>query len=643
MQLRISRFFLAAATWAVLFLAANTAQAQDAAHPIRIAVDLREAPRRIFHSRLEIPAAPGPLTLVYPKWIPGEHGPNGPISDVAGVKFSALGRPIAWRRDDVDMYAFHCVVPQGATAVEVSLDFLSPSSAEGFATSPAGSAETAVLNWNLVLLYPLGPKSDDLTFVASLRLPAGWHYGTALPVANESGDAVEFKPASLTTLVDSTVLAGAHLKTIELSPGQTPNHQIHIAADSAAATEMSAEQTTHLKQLVAETGALFGARHYRRYDFLLALSDYLTSFGEEHHESSDNREAERMLLDPDILERAADLLPHEFFHSWNGKYRRPAGLATPDYQQPMKGELLWVYEGLTEYYGDVLTARSGFWTPERYREYLAEVAAELNHRSGRVWRDLQDTAVAAQILYTTRPEWSNWRRGVDFYDESNFIWLEADTIVRGETGGKRSLDDFCRRFHGGQSTPPKMVPYTFDDIIATMNETAPYDWRKFFTERLTSHGPGAPLEGLEASGWKLAYSETPNEHERSIEVTGHSTHLEFSLGFIVHNSGGERGGMLSDVWPGSPAALAGMAPGMRLLAVNGRRWSPEILHEAIRASKGSSQPIELLVENEEFYKTYRIEYHDGERYPHLERIPAQADVLTEIIRAKAPSAAGSKD
>ncbi len=613
MRSRMPSWVLVAAALFVVLNKPNAVRAQDAAHAIRISVDLREAPRRIFHSRMEIPAAPGPLTLVYPKWIPGEHGPNGPISDVAGK------------------------------CVEVSLDFLSPSSAEGFSTSPAASAEIAVLNWNLVLLYPLGQKSDDLSVVASLRLPAGWHFGTALPVASESGDSIEFKPASLTTLVDSTVLAGAHLKTVELSPGQTPNHQIHIAADSAAATEISPEQTAHLKQLVAETGALFGARHYRRYDFLLALSDYLTSFGEEHHESSDNRASERMLLDPDSFERDTDLLPHEFFHSWNGKYRRPKGLATPDYQQPMKGELLWVYEGLTQYYGDVLAARSGFWTPEKYREFMAEVAAELNHRSGRTWRDLQDTAVAAQVLYGVRSEWSNWRRGVDFYDESNFIWLEADTIIRRETGGKRSLDDFCKRFHGGQTTPPQIVPYTFDDIVTTMNEVAAYDWRKFLTDRLTSHGPGAPLGGLEASGWKLIYSDTPNEHERSVEATGHQTNVAFSLGFIVHNSSGASGNTISDVWPGSPAAAAGIAPGMKLIAVNGRRWSPEILHEAIQAAKGTSKPIELLVENEEFFKTYALEYHDGERYPHLERNPAQPDVLTEIVRAKAPNAAGSKD
>src|SRR5258708_36392821 len=329
MRSRMPSWVLVAAALFVVLNKPNAVRAQDAAHAIRISVDLREAPRRIFHSRMEIPAAPGPLTLVYPKWIPGEHGPNGPISDVAGVKFSAAGKAIAWRRDDEDMFAYECVVPEGGKCVEVSFDFLSPSSAEGFSTSPAASAEIAVLNWNLVLLYPLGQKSDDLSVVASLRLPAGWHFGTALPVASESGDSIEFKPASLTTLVDSTVLAGAHLKTVELSPGQTPNHQIHIAADSAAATEISPEQTAHLKQLVAENGALFGARHYRRYDFLLALSDYLTSFGEEHHESSDNRASERMLLDPDSFERDTDLLPHEFFHSWNGKYLFFNDTATP--------------------------------------------------------------------------------------------------------------------------------------------------------------------------------------------------------------------------------------------------------------------------------------------------------------------------
>jgi predicted metalloprotease with PDZ domain len=629
--------------WLVFFVAAQALAAQEAYKAIHIAVDLREAPKRIYHAKMEFPVAAGPLTLVYPKWIPGEHGPNGPIVDVTGIRFRAGGKEIPWLRDDSDMFAFHCNVPAGVNTLEVSLDFLSPAASPGFSNSPASTAQIGILNWNLVLLYPLGPKSDDLTYVASLRIPAGWKYGTALPVERETSDEIEFKPASLTTLVDSTVLTGAFLRTFELSRGQQPGHRIHIAADSAAAAEATPEQVQHLRQLVAETGALFGARHYRRYDFLLSLSNNLSFFGEEHHESSDNRLPERTLLDPPILQATADLLPHEFFHSWNGKYRRPAGLATPDYHQSMRGELLWVYEGLTEYYGTMLAARSGLSKPEGLREHLARVAAYLNNRPGRAWRNLQDTAIAAQLLYGAREEGSSWRRGVDFYIESTLIWLEADTIIRRETQGRRSLDDFCKRFYGGEGSGPKIVPYAFDDVVAAMQEVAPYDWRTFFTERLNTHGPGAPLGGLENSGWRLVYSETMNEAQALFEGGLHVTDVQFSLGIMVHNPGSDNSDTVADVIPDSPAAQAGIAPAMKLLAVNGRKWTPEILREAIRHAKGVNESIEVLIENEEYFNTYRIDYHGGERYPHLERLEGKPDVLAEIARMKAPAVTAGTD
>jgi predicted metalloprotease with PDZ domain len=625
-----------------LFCCAASARAQTGNKPIRIAVDLRDATKYIFHATLEFPVKEGALTLVYPKWIPGDHAPTGPILDLTGLKFRAGGKEIPWMRDDVDMYAFHCNVPAGAETLEVSLDYLSPNTAQSALENSAATSQLALLNWFLVMLYPQGAKSDDLTYEARLRLPTGWKYGTALPVAKESEGEIKFQAASLTTLMDSPVIAGAHLRTIELSKGEQPEHRIHIAADSAAANEATPEQVQHLRQLVAETGALFGARHYRRYDFLLSLTDNMHNDGVEHHESSDNRVGERMLLDPMVLETEMDLLPHEFFHSWNGKYRRPEGLATPDYQAPMKGDLLWVYEGLTEYYGTMLAARSGFWTPDGLRETLASQAAYLNERPGRSWRNLQDTAISVQFLYGARQGGSSWRRSVDYYQESTLIWLEADTVIRGKTHGKKSLDDFCRKFHGGQNTPPKIVPYTFEDVLAAMQAIAPYDWRTFFTERLNSHGPGAPLGGLENSGWRLGFSETMNEHQRAEDTVGRTTDVQFSLGIIVHDPGSENGDELSDVIAGSPSAEAGIAPGMKLLAVNGRRWTPEILREAIRRAKGGKEPIELLVENEEYFHSYRIDYHGGERYPHLER-NGKPDLLSEIARMKAPAVPVTRD
>jgi predicted metalloprotease with PDZ domain len=626
----------------VLFCCTASAQAQTGNKPVRIAVDLRDATKYIFHATLEFPVKEGALTLVYPKWIPGDHAPTGPIVDLTGLKFRAGGKEIPWMRDDVDMYAFHCNVPAGAETLEVSLDYLSPNTAQSAWENSAATSQLALLNWFLVLLYPQGAKSDDLTYEPRLRLPVGWKYGTALPVAKDSGGEIEFQAASLTTLMDSPVIAGAHLRTIELSKGEQPEHRIHIAADSAAANEATPEQVQHLRQLVAETGTLFGARHYRRYDFLLSLTDNMHNDGVEHHESSDNRVGERMLLDPMVLETEMDLLPHEFFHSWNGKYRRPEGLATPDYQAPMKGDLLWVYEGLTEYYGTMLAARSGFWTPDGLRETLASQAAYLNERPGRSWRNLQDTAISVQFLYGARQGDSSWRRSVDYYQESTLIWLEADTIIRGKTQGKKSLDDFCRTFHGGQNTPPKIVPYTFEDVLSAMQEIARYDWRTFFTERLNSHGPGAPLGGLENSGWRLVFTDTMNEHQRAEEIVGRLTDVQFSLGIIAHDPGSENGDELSDVIAGSPAAEAGIAPGMKLLAVNGRRWTPEILREAIRRAKGGKEPIELLVENEEYFHNYRIDYHGGERYPHLER-NGKPDLLSEIARMKAPAVPVARD
>jgi len=619
------------------------AQAQDPRKPVRLNVDMRDATKHIFHAKLVFPVAAGPLTLVYPKWIPGEHSPVGPIVNLTGLFFRAGGKEIEWRRDDVDMFAFHCQIPAGVNELEVSLDYISPSSVSGGRENPSATAQLAILNWYTVLLYPQGAKSDDLTYTASLQVPAGWKHGTALPVASETSEAIEFQPASLTTLVDSPVLMGAHMRVIDLSPGQTPAHHIHIAAETESGLEVTGDLVHQWKQLVAETGALFGARHYRHYDFLLTESDNVETDGVEHHESSDNRVPGRTFQDPNISDAMTDLLPHEFTHSWNGKYRRPAGLATPNYQEPMKGGLLWVYEGMTQYYGTILSARMGTWTPERLRENLAWVAAYLDQRKGRTWRDLEDTAVAAQLLYASPEEYRTWRRDTDYYDEGTLIWLEADTIIRQVTKGKKSLDDFCRKFEGGENTGPKILPYTFDDVVAGMQEIAPYDWREFFTQRVQTHGPGAPLGGLENSGWKLIFTDTPNESREASEVAMHLTDVQFSLGFLVRDPGGENGDEVIDVIPGSPAAQAGIAPGMKLVAVNGRRWNPDDLHAAIRQAHEKREIIELLIENEDFFRTYRVDYQGGERHPHLERISGKPDLLSDIAKMKAAPVPVTRD
>jgi predicted metalloprotease with PDZ domain len=641
----LRRRFLLSATLVFAFLqvgviadrsvSANRASATSTQHaalgPITIALDASEAPRKILHARLHIPASPGPLTLLYPKWIPGEHGPTGPITDLAGLKISAGGKEVPWRRDDVEMCAFHLEVPAGANALDVSLDFLLPAGTEGFSAAASSTANLAVLSWNQVLLYPEGYASNDLTYVASLHLPYGWKYGTALPLettATTRGFVIQvFKPVSLTTLVDSPVIAGLHFRTIKLTDSTAPSFQIDMVSDSEAALEMSPDQRANYAQLVVEANTLFGAHHYEHYHFLYTLSDYVAHFGLEHHESSDDRVAERTLLDEPLRKASADLLPHEFVHSWNGKYRRPAGLATPDYEQPMKGELLWVYEGLTEYLGSILAARSGLRTPEDQREHLAGIAAYLDRYPGRTWRPLADTAVAAQLLYNASNAWFSWRRGVDYYDEGELIWLEADTIIREQTKGARSLDDFCRRFHGAPSTAPMVKPYTFDDVVNTMNEVTPYDWRTFFNTRLNSTAPHAPLAGITNGGWQLVFTDVQSDYQKAIETANKTVDMSYSLGIKVNEEGA-----IGDVVPGTPAYAAELGPGMKIMGVNGSAFTLDALHEAVRAAKGSSKTIDLLLLNAGSLKSCQIAYHDGERFPHLEKNSARPDLLQQIIK-----------
>ncbi|HVI10529.1 MAG TPA: M61 family peptidase [Candidatus Binatia bacterium] len=607
--------------------------AWSAATPtVTIFVDATSAPRKIFHAKLRIPASAGDLTLYYPKWIPGEHAPDGPVVDLAGLKFSAAGKELKWRRDLLDGFTLHVEVPAGVSEIDAQLDFLSPATFEGgFSAGSSATDKLAVISWNQVLLYPKGYKTDDINYAATLKLPAGWKYGTPLPIAStadrDGGTEITFQPASLTTLVDSPVITGEFLKVVRLA--DDPVTEMDIAADSAGALEPPAEVWDHYKNLVDQAQKLFGAHHYRDYHFLYTLSDHVAHFGLEHHESDDSRVDERGLVDETARKMNASLLPHEYVHSWNGKYRRPYDLATPDYEQPMQDDLLWVYEGLTNYLGTVLTARSGLLTGEQARDDLALTAASLDHLPGRTWRNLQDTADAAPQLYFAPGAWHSWRRGVDFYDEDTLNWLWVDVIIRQQSKGKKSIDDFCHLFHGAPSTGPMLKTYTFDDVVNTLNQVVAYDWRGFWTERLTTHNPGAPLGGIEGSGWKVVYDETPSEMHRSAETEFHFVDAGNSIGLTLREDG-----RISDTVEGMPAAVAGIGPGMQLIAVNGRKYSPEALRDALKRGKNSTAPLELLVENDDYYITFKLDYHGGERYAHLVRDESKPDLLSEIYKAK---------
>jgi predicted metalloprotease with PDZ domain len=593
---------------------------------ITIAVDATEAPRKIFHAHLVIPATPGTMDIFYPKWIPGEHMPSGPLVDLTGLKFMANGKELTWRRDLQEMFEVHVQVPPGTSSIEASLDYVSPVASEGFSAGSSATAEMAVISWNQLLLYPAGWTYDQLTYRASLRLPEGWKFGTPLPVASQSGAEISFQPVSLYTLVDSPVITGANFLAVPLATA-APTAELDVAADSPGDLNVPPEVWEHYKNLVTQAGALFGARHYRDYHFLLSLSDHVAHFGLEHHEANDSRIGERGLADARPRVLSAGLLPHEYVHSWNGKYRRPADLTTSNYDQPMQTDLLWVYEGLTSYLGEILTARSGLWTPQQFMDSIASIAAELDHRPGRTWRNLQDTADGAQFLYSSSRHWESWRRGTDFYDEDVLNWLWVDVIIRQQTQGRRSIDDFCKAFHGAPSGPPMVKTYTFDDIVNTLNQIAPYDWRTFWLERLNTHAPHAPLGGIEGSGWKVVYDDKPSEFLKDHEEERKETNAEYSLGLDLREKG-----EIVDVIHDSPAARAGIGPGMTLVAVNGKKFKREVLRDALRESTNSKQPIELLVENTDYYKTYSIDYHGGAQYPHLVRDTSKPDLLNEIIK-----------
>ncbi len=577
------------------------------------------------------------MALFYPKWIPGEHGPTGPIVGLSGLRFSANGAPVMWTRDPVEMYEFHVDVPAGASALDVDLDYLLPPPGTSFTAGASASPRLAVLSWNTILLYPQTSHSDALQYEPTLRIPPSWKYATALETRSNASNEIHFETVSLTTLIDSPVQMGTNLKSIDIPNGTGLRHTINLASESAFALETPADFATRYSRLVDETTALFGANHYRHYDWLFTLSGQVEHFGLEHHESSDDRTSEDAITDEEARKWVSTLLAHEFVHSWNGKYRRPAGLATANYEKPMTGELLWVYEGLTNYLGELLPYRSGLLTAEEYRDQVAANAAEMTEHVGRTWRPLIDTAVAAQVLYGSGGAGQSWRRSVDFYPEGSLIWLDVDMTIRSLTAGKRSLDDFCRAFYGGTSGHPELRPYTFDDLVNALNSVAPNDWRSFLNQRLNSMSATPPLGGIETAGWRLTYSDQPNLAIQHREHANKALDLNDSLGFTIREDGS-----ISDVIPNSPAAKAGIVSGSKLIAVNGRRYSKDALRDAIKASPKATDPLEMIVESGEFYTTARIAYTAGIRYPHLERVSGKPDLFEALGKPLARSIALKK-
>ena len=618
-----------AASWAQQAIPAP----RDLPYPgvIRVQVDATDLDHRLFHVKQHMPVSPGRLTLLFPRFLPGTHGPYGDVARLAGLKVLAAAKPLPWLRDTVDPYAFHVDVPQGVAELELQFQFLSAIDKDSGRV--VMTREMLNLQWHSVLLYPAGHHSSAVQVQAGLRLPPGWVQASALSVARQGVDGIEFKPVSLETLVDSPVFAGAHTRRIELDATGSPNPVgMNLVADEPAQLQPTDEQVQAYRNLVQQADRLFRSRHFKKYDFLLALSERMGGIGLEHHESSEN--GLRATYFKDWAKRAGDreLLAHEYVHSWNGKFRRPADLWTPSFNVPMQDSLLWVYEGQTEFWGRVLAARSGLVTAEQTRDRLAQLAASLEYRGGRTWRNLQDTTNEPTLGARGRnKDWRSWQRGADYYDEAVLIWLDADMLIRERSQGTRSMDDFAQAFFGMQDGRVEPLTYSFDDVVNTLTQVQPFDWRRFLRDRLDSNGPGAPLDGLARSGWKLAWAETPSEFEKNDDSEWRGDDFAYSLGLYL-----KRTGQVDAVLWDSPAFRAGFSKAVQVVAVNGVAYKGARMEVAITANKTGAAPLDLLVKEGDTYRTLRIDYRGGLRYPRLERIAEAPERLDAGLLAPRP-------
>ena len=640
----------AAAVFAALYIALTaTAHAQNSPGPqpvplpppivapadtpypgtISLLVDATNITDRILSVHETIPIKGRDITLLYPEWLPGTHSPSNPARELAGLIVTANGKRIPWVRDRVDMYAFHVEAPKDATMLDINFQYLAPQDPKRGRIS----AKFADVTWNSVLLYPAGYFSRDIKFETAIRLPEAWQFACSLDVKSQNGNLVQFKETTLNTLVDSPLYAGVNFKRLDLSTGPDNPVYLDVFADKPADLEITPEELQYHKNLVIEAQKLFNSHHYDRYDFLFSVSDIVSGKGLEHHQSSEDGSRANYFTDWGAGVAGRALLPHEYTHSWNGKFRRPADLWTPNFNVPMRNDLLWVYEGLTDYYGNVLTARSGMRTPEQARDVFAQIAAGFEISPGRTWRSLQDTTNEPIISSRFVPgTWQSWQRSYDYYPESDLIWLDADTKIRELSGGKKSLDDFAKLFFGIDNGSYITVTYTFDDIVKALNTVQPYDWAGLLRTRVYEVNPNVPENGFTQGGYRLVYNDNEPEWLKKAEsVRGVS--FATSLGFSVKSdiSGPDSHGGIDQVWWDSLAFKAGITPDMQLQAVNDQKYTPAVLRETILAAEKSQEPIKLLLKRGDEFVTISLDYHGGMRYPHLERVETTPDRLDAIL------------
>ncbi|ATE64952.1 M61 family metallopeptidase [Rhizorhabdus dicambivorans] len=594
---------------------------------IELAVDATDVARGIFKVTETIPVAnPGRLYLLYPQWLPGNHAPRGPIDDVANIAITANGKSLAWKRDPVDVYAIAVDVPAGAGSITLSFDYVSPTNAaQGRVVM---TSEMLNLQWNLVAFYPAGWFTRRIMVAPTAVLPTGWGYGTALePAAAAPSGRIRFRPVSFETLVDSPMLAGRHFRQHQLSP----KVRLNIAADSPDELAATEPQLLAHRRMVEQALKLFGAEHYDHYDFLLFISDRLGGIGLEHQRSSENGVATGYFTRWEEQTQRHNLLPHEYVHSWNGKYRRGADLYTPDYSVPMRNSLLWVYEGQTQYWGYVLQARSGLVSADDTLAFLAMAAAQLDTRPGRQWRPLIDTTTDP-IIAARRPQpWTSLQRSEDYYNEGMLVWLDVDMQLRELTGGRRSLDDFARAFFGMRDGDWGTLTYTLDDVVATLNAIAPHDWADYLRTRVEEARPNAPSDWITKGGYRLVYSDKPTNFWRIEERRRKIADFSYSLGLSIDN--GDRS--IDQVIWDSPAFAAGLTNNEFVVAVGGEGYASDRLAERIAEAARTRRPIDLIVRRGDQYRTVSIPYYGGNRYPRLERTGIGPGWLDLLLRPRA--------
>lgn len=595
---------------------------------IHVAVDATDLERRVVHVHETLTGINGNTALLYPKWLPGNHSPTGPIDRLAGLRISANGAQVSWRRDPVDVYAFRVQAPAGVGSIDIDFDYLSPTSSK---VGPIEiSRDILILDWNTVVLYPAGYFARQIPVEASLTIPNEWKFGTALELASASAARTTFKRVSLETLIDSPVYAGRYTARFELDPGGKAPVNLDLFADQSESLVVKPEQLEAHRALVQQAYKLFGSHHYTHYDFLYSLSEEVQQKGLEHNQSSENGADPGSFTDWGKLAYHRELLPHEFTHSWNGKFRRPADLWTPNYNVPMQDSLLWVYEGQTQYWGFVLAGRSGLWTKQEALDQFAILAAYYEALTGARWRALQDTT-NDPIINPRRPmSWRDFQRFEDYYDEGAMIWLDADTLIRERSQGKRSLDDFARAFFGINDGSLTVVTYTFNDVVKALNTVEPYDWVAFLRQRLDAIAKPAPLNGVRRGGYKLVYTDTPSDFQKNRDDSRKHLNLLFSIGAEIDNKDGT---VLAAIWD-SPAFKADITEGAQILAVNGTAYSSDALKSAITQAKTAKSPIELILKNGDRFRVAHVEYYEGLRYPHLERDESVPARLDDIVAAR---------